>query len=346
MIVPDHLVLQWHITERCNYRCAHCYQESYSDSELSFADLLNIVEQFKDLLRLLGRERAGKITGRITVTGGEPFVRKDFLDLLNVFHDNRDWFDFAILSNGSLIDQTMAGRLRDLGPAFVQVSLEGTEHTNDRIRGAGSHARAVSALKEMAKEGIYTLLSFTAHRSNYREFEDVARLGCEIGVSRVWADRLIPYGASVSLREQMLSPEETREFFEIMYKAKREGMLGFSRTDIPMHRALQFLLAGGRPYQCGAGYSLITIDAKGDLFPCRRMPVPVGNVLETPLSELYYNSELFCSLRDREKMSEGCEECDFSDKCLGGLKCLSYALTGSPFKADPGCWRAKTARRV
>lgn len=337
---PDHLVLQWHITERCNYRCAHCYQESYSEGELSFPDLLNIVDQFRDLLDILSRRRPSPVRGRITVTGGEPFIRKDFGDLLKVFYDNRDRFDFAILTNGSFIDEDMAKKLRTLHPAFVQVSMEGMRATNDSIRGAGTYDRTLAALRHMAREGIYTMVSFTAHRANFHEFKDVAGACCELGVSRVWADRLIPYGSHTAIKEEGFTPDETREFFEVMYRAKRNAMLSFSRTEISMHRALQFLAAGGRPYQCRAGDALITIDARGDLFPCRRMPVKVGNVLETSLAELYFTSSLFCSLRDRETVSEGCEACDFKDKCRGGLKCLSYALTGSPFRADPGCWRA------
>ena len=71
------------------------------------------------------------------------------------------------------------------------------------------------------------------------------------------------------------------------------------------------------------------------------MPIRVGNVMETPLIELFDKSELFIALRDPERISEGCEECPHSTTCRGGLRCLSYALTGDPFKSDPGCWIAK-----
>ena len=79
---------------------------------------------------------------------------------------------------------------------------------------------------------------------------------------------------------------------------------------------------------------------QGDLYPCRRMPVRVGNVLETKLIDLYYKSDFFCSLRNHEQAIEGCRGCPHFKKCHGGLKCLSYALTGHPFNTDPGCWLA------
>jgi radical SAM protein with 4Fe4S-binding SPASM domain len=106
-----------------------------------------------------------------------------------------------------------------------------------------------------------------------------------------------------------------------------------------MHRALQFL-EGGHPYQCTAGDRLITVQPNGDLYPCRRMPIRTGNLLETPLVDLYQKSPLFRALRDRDRTSKGCQGCLFSGLCRGGLKCLSYAVTGDPFVADPGCWLA------
>ena len=94
-----------------------------------------------------------------------------------------------------------------------------------------------------------------------------------------------------------------------------------------------------------AGDSLLTVQPNGDLYPCRRMPIRVGNVMDTPLADLYYESELLCELRDKNRISEGCEGCSHAHTCRGGLKCLSYAMTGDPFKADPGCWIAPGKKR-
>lgn len=338
---PRSLLLQWHVTERCNLRCTHCYQECYSGEELSFQHLLKVLSQYKELLaRWRAMAKPRKVRGHVTVTGGEPFVRRDFFDLLEVFAANRKHFSFAILTNGTFIDAAIARRLRKLRPAFVQVSIEGSRATHDAIRGPGNFDRAVSALKHLVRMRIRTLISFSAHRANFREFPDVARLGRRLRVSRVWADRVIPSGTGSALREQVLTPDETREFFEIMHAARREEKRRwFGRTEIATHRALQFLVAGGRPYRCTAGDTLITVQPNGDLYPCRRMPIRVGNLIETPLAELYYTSDLFRALRNRDRVSDGCQDCCHRRACRGGLKCLSYAVTGDPLKADPGCFQ-------
>lgn len=336
---PSHLLLQWHVTERCNLRCAHCYQDGYRGAELAFQEWLEVLAQFVDFLNAPSPGHP-TMRGHITVTGGEPFVHHDFLDLLQVLAASRDRFSYAILTNGTLIDAPLARSLGQLGVCFVQVSIEGSQSTHDRIRGAGSYERTVTAAKHLVASGVRTLISFTAHRANYREFRDVARLGRQLGVARVWADRLIPWGSGTALQAQMLTPDETREFFGIMRRARREARWDpFSRTQIAMHRALQFLVAGGPPYHCTAGDTLITIQPNGDLLPCRRMPIRAGNLLETPLRELY-DCELFQDLRRRGRVSTGCEDCSYNKLCRGGLRCLSYAVTGDPFQADPGCWRA------
>ena len=164
--LPSHLLLQWHITDRCNLRCSHCYQETYSGDELPFEKLLVIVDQFKELLKCRRREIGIPQRGHITVTGGEPFVRRDFMRLLDVFNKNR--FSFAILTNGSFIDSETASNLARLRPRFVQVSIEGKKNTHDSIRGAGNFDTTMAALKHLVKEKVPSMISFTAHKGNFR----------------------------------------------------------------------------------------------------------------------------------------------------------------------------------
>ncbi|WP_353573052.1 radical SAM protein [Candidatus Albibeggiatoa sp. nov. BB20] len=337
---PAHLLLQWHVTERCNLRCSHCYQETYTrNDELSFEQLLGILEQYKSLLDIFSQRLSRPVRGHINVTGGEPFSRCDFLDLLAVFAEHRDVFGFAILSNATFIDAAMAKQLHQLKPRYIQVSIEGTEQTHDAIRGKGNFKQTLAGLAELRKAGIYTVISFTAHRRNYKEFPNVVKIARQYKANRVWSDRLIPQGSGAN--EYILTPEETQDFFQLMHDSQQSAQKSwFNRTtEVATHRALQFLISGGKPYRCMAGESFLTIQSNGDVLPCRRMPIVVGNILETPLLELYDNPHLFKQLRDPELVSQGCEGCFYQKLCRGGLKCLSYAVTGDPFQADPNCWK-------
>ncbi len=333
------MILQWHITDRCNLTCRHCYREDPAPRDLSRLELLQILDEWRAHVRSERAAAGGRtVRAHINLSGGEPFVREDFADLLNVLASYRAEFSFAILSNGTLINREAAAHLAAVGPRFVQISIEGTEKTHDSIRGAGSFRRAVDGIRRLVERRVRVLLSFTAHRENYREFPAVASLGRRLGVARVWSDRLIPCGGAAALKEGVLSPEETAELLRLMDIERRRR--GFRRTEVAMHRALQFALSGGHPYRCTAGGTLITVLANGDLCPCRRMPVVVGNVLRSPLGDLYRSSAVFRQLRDRERVSRGCEKCFYARDCGGGLRCLSHAVYGDAFRADPGCWMA------
>jgi radical SAM protein with 4Fe4S-binding SPASM domain len=338
---PPRLLLQWHLTDRCNLRCTHCYQNDYRDNGNGMAGWLPVLEQFRAFLATASDDNAPRIKGHITLTGGEPFAHPEFPALLKHIAALGDEFTFAILCNGTLIDEAMARQLADWSPRFVQVSIEGTQPTHDALRGAGNHAAVVTGVKRLVAAGVRTMLSFTAHRDNFREFPEVAKLGQRLKVARVWADRLIPQGQGGALHG--LSVGETREFIELMRqtKLKNESKLAtrFGKgTEIALHRALQFL-AGGPAYHCTAGDTLITVMPDGTLYPCRRMPINAGNLHRTPLTALY-DGELFRQLRDPETIAKGCEKCSYERLCRGGLRCLSYATENAFSIADPGCWLA------
>lgn len=343
--VPRSLLLQWHITERCNLRCLHCYQEDYSSREMHWDQWVQVLDQFNALLARW-RNGTGKtgMRGHITVTGGEPFVHPDFMRLLEQFSEEKHRYSFAILTNGSMIDRPVARALSRLRPRFVQVSMEGGPETHDRLRGAGNFETTCDAIRHLVAANIPTLVSFTAHRENYREFPEVVEIACKLKVDKVWSDRFLPNGAGMDhMAGEALTPEETREYFNSMAGVREATRRRwFCRTEVAMDRALQFLEGDGRPYFCKAGDSLITLMPNGDVYPCRRMPIHVGNLLEQPLEMIYNSHPLLKQLRDPQQVSEGCGGCFYTGLCKGGLKCLSYAVHGDPFVRDPGCWHGDT----
>lgn len=333
--------LQWHVTDRCNLRCTHCYHERYDGPEMSLDELVDVIDQFQELLelpRFKGPGRKGR--GHINVTGGEPLVRDDILELLEVLHCEREWLTYGLLTNGSLIDREMAARLTRLDPSMVQVSVEGSPETHDSIRGKGSHHRTMEAIGNLAREGLFTVVSFTAHGGNFRQFPAVVSAAAAAGAHKVWTDRLVPLGSGGDLADMLLTPEETRELFTIVRRTQEIRSRKRKGTVVPLDRGLQFLVGSGRPYRCSAGDTLVSVMPDGDLYPCRRMPIKVGNLRKARLREIYLGSGLMRDLRDRDRVSEGCEGCNFSRICGGGSRCLSSAVTGDPFKADPGCWLA------
>ena len=342
MRIPDRILFQWHVTGRCNLHCGHCYQDLPPTADPLWDELLAILEQFKSFIVNRRKSTAGRtFRAHVTVTGGEPFLREDFPLLLERLAREERLFSFAILTNGTLLTPAMVRSLRHLRPSFVQVSIDGTCKTHNNIRGATSHERAVAAIKLLVGAKIPVYISFTAHRGNYRDFPSVARLGCRLGVTRIWSDRMVPpREPGNQAREMLMTPDETREFIGIMERERQRGL--FRQSRVVLHRSLQFTATGTLPYRCGAGDTLVTVLPNGDVCPCRRMPLVAGNIHNDPL-EYLYNSELFRGLRDRERISGGCEKCFYARDCGGGARCIAWALHGNPFHADPGCWLSTRA---
>jgi len=308
---------------------------------MDLGGLLEVLRQYSGLLDRVTSLHPTRVVGHVNVTGGEPLIRDDWFCLLEALRAAEPKVTFGVLTNGSLIRFSAAWRLRELRPRFVQVSIEGSEATHESIRGRGDYRSVLSALGSLVCLGVPTSVSFTAHKRNYREFPDVVRCARRLGASWVWTDRLIPAGYGAGLESLELS--EVKEYVGIVRSAQEEAERSWlTRTRVRLGRALQFL-AGGPVYHCSAGDELITILANGDVCPCRRMPVRVGNVLAERLTDIYFDSPFLKALRDPSRVARGCEACPHERDCRGGLRCLAFALEEDPFRADPGCWLAAGA---
>lgn len=333
---PESISLQLHVTDRCNIACPHCYGEKKTDTEFSFEELSAVLQQYTALLTVPRQNNQPKIDGHIAITGGEPFMRNDIFDILNYLAEQEEMFSFGVLTNGTLIDASAAERLAALKPLFVQVSINGDEGTDERLK--GKLEKVVNGIEHLKKAEMYTVISFTARKDNYKRFPEVAQLGRQLNVDMIWSDRFIPLGKSKELTTLLMTPEETRDFFELMNRERETSIASDSPTRIVMNRALQFLVFPPETYRCEAGESEMTIRSNGDVYPCRRLPIKAGNIFEKSLTDIYLESELFKKLRQKDAFDPACQGCAHAHSCCGGLKCLSYAVTGDAFKKDPGCW--------
>jgi len=335
---PWHSFIQWHITERCNLRCKHCYQTSYNTPELEFEKIVDIINQYVELLN------SWRIKGRVQITGGEPFLRNDLFKILEELHKNRDSIpSFGIMSNGLFVTKDIAKRLKELNLGFFQVSLEGMQKTNDSIRGIGTFQKIINAAKILVEEGIRTSISMTSNKLNYKEYLKLVEVGEKIGVNTVWSDRLVPCGQGLEIKNQMLEPFEVKEFYEKIINKKRELWVKKSKTQVSTGRPLYLLAGGDKGHTCDVvGTRGLTILPNGDVYPCRRLPVKVGNLTEQSMFEIWYGNDFLWQLRDRNNYRQPlvCRKCEFFEGCAGGSKCVAFGYFGTPFAVDPQCWKA------
>ena len=318
-------VLQWHITHKCNLRCLHCYQEDYKQ-DLNFEEIRKVFFDYLDFLK------KNKFKGHINITGGEPFLHPDFFKVISMFEENN--ITFGILTNGTLLNEEKAQKLSSYKKlSFVQISLDGTRRMHDEIRGKGNFKKAVRGIRLLNKYNIQSMVAFTAHKKNIHKLKAVIRLAKREKVKVFWADRLIPTNSY----EDMLNTDEFMEMARLLHKESIKAKESKRCvTDVRVNRALMFLGGSNTIYHCSAGTNLLTILANGDLLPCRRMPIVIGNTLVNSINELCENSSTIKKLKKKEIPKE-CSKCYKSDKCRGGLKCLTFSLTGKLCSKDVNC---------
>lgn len=336
---PHRFHIQWHITDRCNWNCKHCYQEGeYLGKELDTEGMFHVLNQYVDILKLW------KIKGSLNITGGEPFVREDFFQILEKVNENRDVIHrVGVMTNGSFINNEIVRRLKELGVQHIQISLEGTKDSNDDIRGSGTFEKIINAARITVEEGMHTTISFTSNKKNYKDFAKVVEIGKEIGVDVVWTDRLVPYGHGKELKNCMLDPFEVKEFYESIHKMSKELREEKSKTHMPTRRALYFLASENKDvsnYICHAGEDLLIVMPNADVLACRRMPIVVGNLMKQSLFEIFYGNNMLWKLRDMNEVNSICIKCEHFKVCGGGARCITYAYCGDPFSPDPQCWKA------
>ncbi|OGR01310.1 MAG: hypothetical protein A2511_15540 [Deltaproteobacteria bacterium RIFOXYD12_FULL_50_9] len=329
----DEFYFQWHLTERCNRACLHCYQDGKPAPELDLNDLFRIVERMEDAVRKWGK------LGSLSLTGGEPFLRKDDLYALMDRIDHSDVLAYYdILTNGSLITEVEAQRLaQHCKLRRVQVSLEGaTAKTNDAVRGPGSFESTLSAIRLLGKAGINVSVMITISRLNYRELPELIELAGREKVATLALERLIPEGAGENMTDQVLSSDELHALYEQVYALATNN----SPVRVLLYRPLFALIAPDDHTAgalCSAGNNALTIMPDGTVFPCRRLPIPIGNVLSDGFYKIWYESEVLWRLRNPLNLSGKCHNCRLLTQCRG-CRAMAYFTTGDYMAEDPQCW--------
>jgi len=330
----DEFYFQWHITERCNKNCRHCYQNGHPSDDLPLSDLYTILDRMDEALA------KWDLKGSLSLTGGEPCVR--YSDLHNLM-DRIDQIDnfvyYDILTNGSLLtDDIIRSLKKQRKLRRIQVSLEGsTPEINDAIRGDGSYRETLDAIREMKRRGLTVSVMTTISRFNYQDIPALIEVLNDEVVDTFAMDRLIPEGRGESLRDQLLSSEELRELYESIY----EIALQKKSTRILLYRPLFTLVApddSSVGALCSVGNNALTVMPDGTVYPCRRLPIPIGNILTDGLFSIWYDSEVLWKIRNPENLKGRCYKCEYLANCRG-CRAMAYFCSGDYMAEDPQCWR-------
>lgn len=342
-------IIQFEITSVCNLRCSHCYDDTETHTHMPFDQCTAVLDTFLAFCQRWKRYPA------IWLTGGEPTIHPHFWEIIDYIEEKMDSKDYnvAILSNGINITPDFIQKLGKYKMnKYVQISVDGAcAETHDTIRGKGSFDKAVRALKVLQSASIEKHMHFVVHKGNYADGFKMTDLARDLGADVLTVTRLVPWGRGRELYEKMLSPEQVQKLFRklsddfdvISAQNPPKPYISRNRCDWPViygdPKTPEAFTKNG--ITCGAAQSYINVMQNGDVYPCRRMPIKVGNVLEEDLLQIWQHP-LMWKLRQKHKFVQGkCKTCYFSatapEVCSGGASCIAYACYQDPFQPDPQC---------
>lgn len=326
------------ITSGCNYNCKHCGNNStcVKETDLKKNEIYDLLDQMVDMKLL-----------KINFTGGEPTTNPNLTDYIRYVKGKIP--RITITTNGSLITEEKAKELKEAGLNMAKVSLDGLSEFHNKFRNyEGAYEKAINAIKNFQKNGIEVRVQSTLTKYNKEDLLELMGILSDLGISHQTIVPVCPIGRAD--KEMMLSKEEYKEFIVQMYKKVVYLLEKGTKTNFqirPVFGARELFdnlnttfETLSMKYSCEALKNTMEIQPNGNVVPCSFLSIPIGNVRETTLSEIW-KSEKSMQLRkvfDNNKDNEHCSKCSKNDLCNGGCIANKYYYYND-FKArEPYCF--------
>lgn len=313
---------QVYVTTRCNQPCAHCsVRGAFPEGDMP-----------ADLFREVVRQSVALGAGRIVVTGGEPFLREDLIDLLR---STEGTVPVQVLTNGTLIDAATACELARLQVA-VQASLDGgCREVHDSIRGEGAFAAALRGIRLLRDSSVECLtINFTIQRANANDVPNFLELLEREGITQVWLMLVVP-GVEGERKFQCADADSILTVTQYLDEYRGPVATGLR---VPGFGA--DALSGRR--WCSPGQSP-SIGPDGSVFPClpfTRTPFLMGRMPKDTLEQAFHSKvvqDLRRKCQERIDEIEECSSCVWKHFCRAGCPGIAYHQHGSVTAKDCFC---------
>ncbi len=303
------------MTARCNEHCRHCgsncgdYEEENPLSTQEIMDFLDQVKRDFDISKL-----------RLCITGGEPLLRKDFFEIMNYAH--KLGFSWGMTSNGTLINDEVAEKLRKAGMRTVSVSLDGLKEYHEWFRQSpGSYERTVKGIRALVENGGFAHVQITTviSHKNIGDLEAMYKEFSKIGVRSWRVINIEPIGRAKEQPELILSKAEYKRLFDFIreyrFKGKMEVSYGCSHflgEEIEREVRKWYFL-------CNAGVYVASVMYNGDITACldieRRPELIQGNIRKDNFRKIW--DEKFEIYRTDWRKTGKCADCEYYRFCAG-----------------------------
>jgi len=305
------------VTYRCNERCVHCYLDHDDKGEMSTAEIKDILDQLAD---------AGVFF--LTFSGGEVFMRRDFLELVE--YARRLTFNVKIKTNGVMIHEAEAQRLRELGVEQVQLSVYSHRpEVHDAItKLPGSLKRTIGSIRFLKSQGLKVTMSNVLMTVNRQDQAGTHALAKKLGVDYSLDPTVTPkLDGDESILRLRVRGQNLHEIFndpELVGDVEE-----FCAAPPPDDDVME-------GYSCSAGHTACYINPYAEVFPCVQFPLPTGNLRRQKFADIWYRSPQMNEVRSiRVKDLTVCSSCSHAGTCTRcpGLAYMEGSMRG-PSSAD------------
>src|SRR5438034_5838114 len=346
---PRPYVISWNLTYRCNLACEHCYLDAGGTPRVG-------TENFADRSEL-GTEECFRVIDEIAafapecltiLTGGEPLLRRDILEIVRRAAERELWV--VVGTNGVRITENVARRLAEAGARGLSISLDALDpDRHDRFRKVrGAWRNTVEGAAILGRTGLPFIVQTTAGSHNLGELEAIADFAHDRLAAKVWnLYFLVPTGRGQFVSD--ITPAQydavLASLYRIQKKYDRRMLVNakcaphFIKTVLENAGAERdpiFRTYSGGAGGCPAGTHYMGIRPHGDVTPCPYLPVFAGTLRGASLRDLWTDSELFSDIRRRSSLGGRCGACEMNAHC-GGCRARAYGMTGDLMAEDPLC---------
>lgn len=339
------------ITTDCNLRCKHCshFSSATDTKDLPTQDWLDFFKELKECSVL-----------NVCLQGGEPFIRKDFKQIVQGIVDNNMRFD--ILSNGILIDDDIAAFLKDTNRCnYVQVSIDGSSpKTHDQLRGPGAFQGAIKGIKTLKRHNIRVAVRVTINKFNVHDLDEIAKLLLEdLGLNNFSTNEASHFGLCILNSESLeLNTKEQELAMRKMVELNKKYDNRISATAGPLakvkdwNRIEQLISEGkdsipgrGKLVGCGCIFSKLSVRPDGVIVPCLMLPhLEIGKINKDKIKDVWHNSPILDSMRKRRdiplKDFDYCKDCRYINFCTGNCPASTYNHVGKVDHPDTDCYKS------
>jgi len=326
------LNIGWELTLACNLRCSHCASSAGlpRPNELTTKEALKLCDQFPNLL-----------VQQVDFTGGEPLLRKDWMDIALHLHDLG--IIATLLTNGLVLDCDIVSLLKEAGISNIGMSLDGLEQTHDHIRKCkGSFKSVIRDIKILQKANLPFIIITTVNALNVHELPAILQLLRSLKV-RCWRIQpMIPTGRVKNFEELGIDANWIMELVSFIQYWKPKAKE--NETRIICGDGLHYIDENlvNKPWRgCPAGIITCGIKSDGKVIGCLTMPDELveGDLRKNDLWDIWYHPDSFAYTRrfSPDQLGSNCNSCSKAKECLGGCSICSYAVEGR-FHNNPYCF--------